>query len=106
MNNFKTGDTADCSEGKKYDNGKPRWDLLPLDTVEEFVKVLTMGAAKYGDNNWQKVEANRYVAALMRHIAAWQKGDHSDPESGLSHLAHAGANVIFLLWKGMHDEKI
>lgn len=31
-------------EGLKYDNGKLRWDLLPLDQVEKIVEVYTFGA--------------------------------------------------------------
>jgi len=39
-------------EGTKYDEDKPRWDLLPFTEVEKVVKVLTMGAKKYADGNW------------------------------------------------------
>lgn len=39
------------ARGIKLDAGKTRWDLLPLRTVEEIVKVYTFGAGKYGDNN-------------------------------------------------------
>lgn len=35
------------AQGAKDDFGKPRWGLLPYDAVEEVVKVLTYGAAKY-----------------------------------------------------------
>lgn len=86
-------------QGKKYDGGKPRWDLLPLSTIEEVVKVLTFGANKYGDNNWQLVNEaqKRYFAALLRHLTAYQRGEKVDSESGLSHLAHAATNLVFLL---------
>jgi hypothetical protein len=84
--------------GLKYDGDKPKWELLPLSLINETVKVLTMGAKKYGPNNWQKVENadERYYAALMRHIVAYREGESIDPESGLSHLAHAMCNLIFL----------
>jgi hypothetical protein len=87
-------------EGRKYDSGKLRWDLLHIECVEEVVKILTFGAEKYEPNNWQKVEnANeRYYAALMRHITAWRKGEIIDPESGCSHLSHAACNIVFLMW--------
>lgn len=88
------------STGQKHDAGKDRWDLLPLWPVEQVVKVLTFGAAKYGPNNWQLVEgrADRYFAATMRHLTRWRLGESNDPESGLSHLAHAACCVLFLLW--------
>lgn len=35
------------NDGKKYDCGKVRMDLVPLDVVENIGKVLTYGAQKY-----------------------------------------------------------
>ena len=85
--------------GLKYDSEKPRWDLLPLDIIEEIVKVLTIGAQKYDDDNWRKVEngKKRYYAAMMRHIKDYQSGEMLDPETGLPHLAHAGCCLIFIM---------
>jgi hypothetical protein len=85
-------------EGKKYDDGKLRWDLLPITPIKEAVEVLTFGAAKYGDENWRKVEpTDRYFAALMRHIVAFREGEYADKETGISHLAHAMTNLIFIM---------
>ena len=36
------------------------------------------------------------LACLMRHMAAWQRGEENDPESGLPHLAHAMCNLRML----------
>lgn len=33
-----------------FKDDKLRWDLLPLDLIEEVVKVYTAGAKKYGEN--------------------------------------------------------
>lgn len=97
-------------EGLKFDTGKLRWDLLPLECIEDCVKVLTMGANKYAPNNWQKVEGanERYYAALLRHLSAWRQGEEIDPESGVSHLGHIMCNVIFLSWleKQNKNEKL
>lgn len=90
--------------GIKYDTDKPRWDLLPLDIIEELVKILTHGSKKYADNNWKFVRPfrNRYFAAMMRHIKAWQKGEVFDKESGLPTMAHVMCNVMFLLWADLY----
>lgn len=86
-------------EGTKFDTGKPDWSLLPLDAVEEVVKVMDMGAKKYARNNWQQMQdINRYRAAMMRHMKAEQSGESTDPESGLPHIAHVACNAIFLVW--------
>lgn len=71
-----------------------------MEAVEGIVKILTFGAKKYADNNWQLVEnaPDRYYAALMRHIVSFRKGELTDLESGESHLDHAACNLIFMIW--------
>jgi len=84
--------------GKKYDNDKPRWDLLPYAAVERVVKIMTFGAKKYEDDNWKLVEPKRFSGAMMRHFVAHMKGERSDPDSGFTHLEHLACNAIFLVW--------
>ena len=92
--------------GKKYDTGKTRWDLIPFDQVEKVAEILTFGAEKYGENNWQNLKKfrSRYFAAMCRHLFAWWGGEKTDSESGKSHLAHAGCCLLFLMW-GEDNEK-
>lgn len=85
--------------GRKDDAGKPRWDLLPVGPAREVVRALTHGAARYGDDNWRRVEEprRRYYAAALRHMTTWFDGELLDPDTGLSHLAHAACCLLFLL---------
>lgn len=94
------------NDGKKYDYGKVRMDLIPLDVVENIGKVLTYGAQKYSDNSWQNLPDfwKRYKAALLRHLTAIDKGELIDPESGLPHIDHVLCNTVFLDW-GFHHGK-
>ena len=85
-------------EGRKYDKGKTRWDLMPWGPLEEVAKVMTHGAKKYNDDNWKKVEKKRYISAGMRHFVAWVRGEVNDKDSGLHHLAHAVCCLLFLIW--------
>lgn len=85
------------SNGVKHDVGKLRLDLLPPEAVRALAEVLTMGAAKYGPNNWRGVSVERYEAAMLRHWLAWKEGEKTDAESGLPHLAHVLANAAFLV---------
>lgn len=83
----------------KFDNDKPRMDLIEPEFLEGVAKVLTHGASKYAPDSW-KTEVSeperRYYAAMLRHLVAWKKGEKIDPESGLSHLHHAACNLMFL----------
>jgi Domain of unknown function (DUF5664) len=84
--------------GVKYDIGKLPWHLLPGDALEEVVKVLDFGARKYRERNWEVgMKWSRCFGACMRHMWAYWKGEDNDPETGLSHLAHAMCCVMFLL---------
>jgi hypothetical protein len=87
-------------EGRKDDQGKLDWTLLPFKTLEGAVKVLMHGAKKYSRDNWKKVPdgAQRYTAALLRHLIDYLSGNRIDEEDGLEHLDHAIANIIFLRW--------
>jgi len=87
-------------KGKKFDNGKLQWHLLPIRPLKQIVRVMQFGADKYGPFDWQRLKdpEERYYNALLRHIFAWREGEKLDPETGIHHLAHAGANIIFLLW--------
>ena len=77
---------------------KPRLELVPWTAVTEIAEVLTFGAEKYDANNWCRgARWGRYFAALCRHIFAWWSGEEKDPETGKSHLAHAGCCLLFLM---------
>ena len=94
-------------KGLKYDGGKLRMDLIEPECIEGLASVLTFGAEKYEDNSWQHVEnaENRYYAALLRHIMQWRLGNEVDEESGIHHLNHAMANIMFLLHGDREKEK-
>ena len=94
----------DCkvvSEGVKNDEGKLRMELIPPEALDALASVLTFGANKYGDRNWEKgIQWSRVYGAALRHMNAWvqQKDDDGcDDETGLSHLAHALACITFLV---------
>lgn len=87
-------------QGRKFDSGKLRYDLIPVLAQEEVVKVVTLGAEKYDPENWKRVPEGRrrYYAAAMRHMEAWRKGEKQD-EIGTHHIANAISNLMFILEK-------
>lgn len=86
--------------GRKHDSNKPRYSLLPENTVHNVIQVLEYGAVKYEPDNWKYVPSarTRYYDAAMRHIDDWWNGSEVDEESSLPHLAHAICCLLFLLW--------
>lgn len=86
------------NEGRKDDQGKLPYHLLPPELMEGIAAVLQFGAAKYSPRNWELGMAwSRPFSALMRHMWAWWRGDKADPETGMSHLWHAGCCLAFLI---------
>lgn len=82
----------------KFDGDKPRMELLPPKAMEEVAKVLTVGAKKYSDYNWRKgFDWTRLIGAAYRHLSAFSAGEDKDPETGLSHIAHAACCLMFLV---------
>jgi len=79
----------------KADQGKLRYDLIPITSLEGMAQIFTYGANKYNDFNWyQSIRPMRYYAAAMRHIMSLQQGQKLDPESGLKHIDHAIVSLI------------
>lgn len=82
----------------KNDSEKVRMELLSVPALRAISEVLTFGAKKYASHNWRKgFEWSRLYGAALRHLTAHMDGEDTDPESGLSHLAHLGCCVLFLL---------
>lgn len=103
------------SEGVKNDQGKLRWTLLPIEPINEVIRVLMFGSETYDDDNWKKVPnaKERYYDAALRHITTWKQGNIYDGDecgddkekkmkdgekSGFHHLAHAVCCLLFILW--------
>lgn len=82
----------------KHDGGKARYDLLDWQTLEDCAAVLTAGVAEHGERGYLELEnaEARYLAAAMRHLGAYARGEHTDSDSGKSHLVHVVCNCMIL----------
>lgn len=84
----------------KMDNGKIPYELLPPELLQGVSEILAFGAAKYAPRGWEEgMEWSRVFGALMRHMWSWWNPFESDldPETGKSHLWHAGCCIAFLI---------
>jgi len=76
------------AEGIKHDDGKLRFDLIPVYPLEKLAEVYTIGAKKYTDRNWEKgIQWGRIFAAMMRHAWKFWRGERYDEVDGQEHLA-------------------
>lgn len=86
------------NSGIKHDNEKPMMELLSPFALEQIAAVMTFGAKKYSANNWRNgFKYSRIISAVLRHIMAYMRGETKDPETGISHLAHASCGLMMLL---------
>lgn len=84
-------------EGLRYNSGKTRHDLIPAYAQEQYGKVMTVGANKYAERNWERGMAwSKVLASLERHLQAIKRGEDFDPETGLLHSAHIMCNAAFI----------
>lgn len=72
-----------------------RFDLIPMDAMQEVARVYGYGAKKYADNNWLKGYSwSLSFGALLRHVALAMLGEDRDKETGLLHTAHAAFHCL------------
>ena len=91
----KITDAGGSSKGMKL----PQLGAIDPVALLEVAKVAGYGTIKYGRGNYMKsgYDWSLNVDALFRHLLAWLQREDNDPESGLSHLAHAGWHVLTLI---------
>ena len=96
------------SKGLKFDSGKLRYDLVPFEVIDEYVRCFNYGALKYEANSWKDLSdfENRYSAALGRHYSDFRKGQIiNEKDGGLYTLAQIMWNAGALLWKILQEKK-
>lgn len=94
--------------GKKFDNEKAPWHLLPLEFVAPLVPIFALGKERYGFENWKRdfntddmTEEQRFLSAIKRHTLAVEIHgaaaiNHED--GGVYHAAQIAWNALRLLW--------
>lgn len=86
-----------ADQADRFNSGKPKYSYIDLTCLEPCARVMEYGATKYSKDNWKKgSNESQIIDSLLRHIAALQRGEVFDPESGLSHVGHIQANAMFL----------
>jgi hypothetical protein len=80
----------------KKDEQKPEPSLVYKSLIDGIAKVRKYGIEKYGrSEDWRTTPSVKHFDAMLRHILAFMNGEWTDSASGLSHLYHAAANIMF-----------
>ena len=85
------------SEGKRFNKGKNRIELLSPVALWELAKVFTKGAEKYDDHNWALgMTYSSVFGCLERHTLKRKAGLLRDPETGCLHSSLIMSNAMIL----------
>lgn len=84
--------------GLRLDAGKNRLDLIPPEWEAALGDVLTQGAEKYDDRNWERgMSWSKMIGCAKRHRLKFEAGERYDLETGCHHLAMAAWNLLALM---------
>jgi hypothetical protein len=71
--------TTGKGTGLRFNQNKLRYDLVEPRAHRDMVKVLTYGAKKYFDRNWENgLSWTSVIASAKRHLAAIELGEDYD----------------------------
>jgi len=86
-------------------DGKPRFDLIPVEAMNRLAQHYTNGAIKYGDNNWRKGLTDpewisRCYASALRHLYQYRMDECSE-----DHLSAVVFNIFCIVTAEENVEK-
>lgn len=101
-------------QAMRFNDSKLRVDLIPPEAIYALAVVLSYGAVKYDDKNWEKFDTienpdSYFGGSQGRHILYALLGRPMDPESGLPDnwhtLTNAAMRVTYDARTAVPDEK-
>ena len=72
---------------------KTDFTLLPPNAIKLVAELLTKGLEKYPDEKWRTLSVKDHLAAALRHINAYLRGEAFDEDSP-SHLINAATMLL------------
>lgn len=91
-----SGSREEFSTGAMRDtqNGKARWDLLPVKELKRVAELYARGAEKYGENNYQRgMPVSRFSSSLQRHLYSFMLNESTEED----HLAAVVFNALAMM---------
>lgn len=96
---YKSGAVRDTNEGKI------RYDLLPIECLKRLAEHYTKGAKKYDDNNWKKgIPTKRFIESTWRHWGQYLLGRVFPEDEAYIEEDHLSA-IVFNVFGIMFNEE-
>jgi DNA polymerase II small subunit/DNA polymerase delta subunit B len=95
-----SGERIEYNSGMVRDTqeGKPDYTLVDLPMLERWAMHMTLGAKKYGRENWQLArsldELIRFRASAFRHFIQWLRGDRDEDHAAAVYFNIAAAEHV------------
>ena len=86
------------------DEGKLRYDLIPISMLKRLAALYSRGAKLYGDSNWKKASGpavDNFKRSAFRHFMQWANGEYDE-----DHASAIVFNVFGFEWHKMQDDII
>ena len=93
------------TDGLKHDEGKLRYDLIPIEILKALAEIYTYGLKDHTENSWKKVKKSRYVAAFFRHFGEMRSGNIYDDDSNHEHSKHMLWNAATICYLDLKENK-
>ena len=86
-------------KAERFNDGKCKLGLIPLDCHKWEADGFAYGANKYSMNNWRKgLPIMDQANSLFRHLNAFlNENENIDPESNIHHLGLAQCNLTMMV---------
>ena len=77
---------------------KARYDLIDLSMLRRWAELMSRGAIKYGERNWEKAnsieEYNRFKESAFRHLVQWFAGETDEDHAAAVLFNIAAAEYV------------
>lgn len=83
----------------RFNSGKVPYNLIPTHLLEPAAMVFQWYADQHEGDVWWWAKGmpwTKVIACMKRHLAAIERGEDIDPESGLPHIGHLMCNALML----------
>ena len=78
--------------------------IVPFELTLAAAPAMHYGVFKYGRNNYRAgLPLEAYINSCKNHLAAMERGERNDPESGLPHFMHLASCVAMMAENVLND---